>query len=248
MRLASAALAAAVLCSSPAAAQDLCHPASDPASRQYVIGYGSLMQDASRRRTSPQAAPALPVAVAGFRRGWYLQSTGAGPGTTFLAAVPDPRGSLNAVLYEVQGPELASTDRRERSYCRARVRPPSVRLLVPESSSPPDGEVWIYALDSRRAALPNDAFPIVQSYVDLFIGGCLEQEERFALAGFAAQCVRSTAGWSGHWVNDRIYPRRPFIFEPRAREIDELLAAEAARPWSRRHLEGGGSTRMEPTP
>jgi hypothetical protein len=35
--------------------------------------------------------------------------------------------------------------------------------------------------------------------------------------------VRTTDGWSKHWVNDRIYPRRPYIHQPNAWEIDAHL-------------------------
>jgi len=59
--------------------------------------------------------------------------------------------------------------------------------------------------------------------VDIFLGGCLELEEKFELKEFAKQCVATSHGWSKHWVNDRIYPRRPFIHEPRAWKIDNLL-------------------------
>ena len=216
----------------------VCHPAPDPASRQYVVGYGSLMQNASRRRTSPGAGPAVPVDVTGYRRGWYQRSTGAGLGTTFLAVVPDPRGSLNAVIYEVQVAELDLTDRREQSYCRLPVAPALLRRLAQGGPESADGEIWIYALDPQNAAVPSRKFPIVQSYVDVFIGGCLEQEERFGLAGFSVQCLRTTAGWSRYWVNDRVYPRRAFVFEPRARQIDALLAAQIYPQWSRSHVEG----------
>jgi hypothetical protein len=35
--------------------------------------------------------------------------------------------------------------------------------------------------------------------------------------------VLTTQGWSTHWVNDRIYPRRPFMYQPSAGEIDQRL-------------------------
>jgi hypothetical protein len=35
-----------------------CNLPVDPSQAQYIIGYGSLMQDDSRKRTAPQAGPA----------------------------------------------------------------------------------------------------------------------------------------------------------------------------------------------
>ena len=33
----------------------------------------------------------------------------------------------------------------------------------------------------------------------------------------------TTTGWNANWVNDRIYPRRPFIYAPGASAIDKIL-------------------------
>ena len=49
-----------------------------------------------------------------------------------------------------------------------------------------------------------------------------------------------TTGWSEHWVNDRIYPRRPFVHQPRAGEIDRLLSASLPELFGRIRLEPGG--------
>jgi len=214
-----------------------CNAPPDPGKNQVVVGYGSLMQDESRTRTSPRAGKAVPVELAGFRRGWFSHSAGVGLGTTYLGVVPDEGARLNAVAYRVDNAELAATDRRESSYCRLPVARSAIRPLAGDATVGPDDQVWIYAV-TTEAATPTERFPIVQSYVDIFLSGCLEQEERFGVAGFSAQCVRTTDGWSENWVNDRIFPRRPFAFQPRAPQIDRLLSAEVAKFWSHMRIEG----------
>lgn len=216
-----------------------CNPAPDPERAQYVIGYGSLMQDGSRERAAPHAGPAEPVTVSGYQRGWYARSKGASLGTTYLGVVPDVASSLNAVMRQISTGELAATDRRERLYCRLAVAPAAVKRLAPGNVAIAKAQIWIYEIPAGEASPVDEEHPIAQSYVDLFIGGCLEQEERFKLREFSVQCVRTTYGWSAHWVNDRLYPRRPASFEPRAFEIDKLLAAEAPSYWSRVRLKGG---------
>src|SRR5262249_44445648 len=73
---------------------------------------------------------------------------------------------------------------------------------------------------------PTAAVLMVQSYVDICINGCLEIEAQYPRArGFAQEFIRSTTGWNAHWVNDRIYPRRPFIYVPNAFLIDQALEA-----------------------
>jgi len=217
-----------------------CGVAPDPGRPQYIAGYGSLMQDESREHTSPHAGPAHPVEIKGFRRGWYARGAPIGFSTTFLGVLPDPQSRLNAVIYRVDAAELAATDRRERSYCRTRVPSEDVKALEPAAQSVPDGQIWIYVNKPASVALPDEKYPIVQSYVDVFLSGCLEQEERYGLTGFAEQCVATTADWSEHWVNDLIYPRRPFVFQARAGQIDRLLSTQLPQFFARIRIEGGG--------
>ncbi len=191
--------------------------------KQYIIGYGSLMQEQSRLRTSPNSGVAYPVMVTGYRRGWYAQGKNfVSLGATFLGIIPDPKSQFNAVLYQIkdQG-ELLATDRRETIYCRLPVSSKELKLLV--NTTAPDGQVWIYVNRPENLAIPNAKYPIVQSYVDIFLSGCLEQEEKYNLTGFAKQCIQTTQDWSVSWVNDRIYPRRPFLYQPKANQIDKLI-------------------------
>jgi hypothetical protein len=88
----------------------------------------------------------------------------------------------------------------------------------------PEGDIWFYASSQERPASPQ--FPIVQSYVDICLNGCLEIEGTYPLAkqrNFAKLFIETCTGWTEWWVNDRIYPRRPFIYEPNAYKIDQLL-------------------------
>jgi hypothetical protein len=64
----------------------------------------------------------------------------------------------------------------------------------------------------------------VQSYVDICIHGCLEVEGKYPTAtGFTQDFIATTDEWNRFWVNDRLYPRRPFIFQPAADQIDGAL-------------------------
>jgi hypothetical protein len=43
-------------------------------------------------------------------------------------------------------------------------------------------------------------------------------------ADFAEELLDSTYDWSEYWLNDRDLPRRPWVFQKRWQEIDQLLA------------------------
>jgi hypothetical protein len=68
----------------------------------------------------------------------------------------------------------------------------------------PDAEakIWIYVNKPDRIAAPTPEIPIVQSYVDLFMVGCLDLQKKVVAAGvdFPALCVTTTDGWSEHWA------------------------------------------------
>jgi hypothetical protein len=199
-----------------------CNAAPDPAKAQYIIGYGSLMQDESRQRTTPNANISYPVKVNGYQRGWFTKGSGVGFSTTFLGAVPSKEGALNAAIYLIDAIEITAMDKREFAYCRLAVEPENYSLLKQDFPLSP-GQAWIYVNKPETIATANNHFPIVQSYVDIFLSGCLELEQRFELKDFAKQCIATTGNWSTQWMNDRIYPRRPFIHQPKAGQIDQLL-------------------------
>ena len=60
--------------------------------------------------------------------------------------------------------------------------------------------------------------PILQTYVDICISGCLEFSREFAV-----EFILSTIGWDGPWLNDREVPRRPWVFCPAFKAIDDIL-------------------------
>ena len=216
-----------------------CGAPPDSSRPQFIVGYGSLMQDESRTRTAPRAGPVHPVEVRGYERGWIARAQTGAFGTTFLGVRPHPASSFNAVMYQVDEDDLRATDKRESGYCRTIVPPADIKVLESGFSAPQGGQTWIYVSLRDRAAPPSPRYPIVQSYVDVFVLGCIEQEQRFGLAGFSQRCVATTHEWSENWVNDRIYPRRPFVFEPKAAQIDRLLAAQVPDYFATMRIEGG---------
>lgn len=215
-----------------------CNLAPDPKQSQYVVGYGSLMQEDSRKRTAPGAGPASPVLVKGYRRGWFAKGDAIGFDTTYLGALPDTKSQLNAVIYSIEPAELQATDQRESFYCRRALDAAAVTLLASDAA-PVKGQIWIYVNKPEGIATPSERYPIVQSYVDIFVSGCLELEQRHRVAGFAQQCLTTTTDWSAHWVSDRVYPRRPFIYQPKARQIDKLLSEQLPEYFRRIKIESG---------
>lgn len=191
----------------------------------YTIGYGSLMETKSRERTIPNAKVVHPIEVCGFKRSWSYRPSGIYGKlykVTALGVSPAKKTScFNAVFYPVSAAQLYKEDTRELTYRRIRV---PRNQLKSYTNHLPKGGYWIYALRDKQGKKPDHTYPLIQSYIDIFITGCLELEKKYKLPHFAEHCITSTHGWNtAYWINDREYPRRPFKVQPNATTIDLLL-------------------------
>lgn len=63
------------LCFESTAFADTCHPSINSSENNYIIGYGSLMNNASRSQTNPDVTLLLPIKVKGFIRDWSAASS-----------------------------------------------------------------------------------------------------------------------------------------------------------------------------
>lgn len=208
-------------------ADDSCHPAIDPTKTQYIVGYGSLMEKASKERSTPNAGPNHPVIVKGYQREWNTKGGDTGFSTTYLGVTIAPGAAMNAAVYiNPDAADIETTDAREEYYCRNSV-PAEAITMLDGTDLLSNHQIWIYYNKPDSRVPPSARWPIVQSYVDIFLNGCMELETKVVTtdgnASFAQQCILSTNGWSSHWVNDRIYPRRPFIYRKSAGSIDALI-------------------------
>ncbi len=189
---------------------------------QYIFGYGSLMQRESRMGTWAGAEFACPVIVTGVSRGWFDQTGGPSWNPTYLGAVLEKDAICNGVIFPVSPESLSAYNQREVGYQPTRIDSSQISTL--DGSQMPEGDVWFYG--NREKKFPSSEHPIVQSYVDVCLDGCLEMEALYPLArqgNFAEQFIKSTTNWQPPWINDRIYPWRPFVYVPRASQIDALI-------------------------
>lgn len=195
----------------------------------YVFGYGSLLERASRTRTNPDAIGAWPARVKDFKRGWFHQFKNfVGNTCTFLGAV-EAQGTINGVIYPVA--DLQSTIDREVRYTPTRLKDDQIEMLDGAGKwNVASAAVYIFLSNKESISetkAPTREIPMVQSYVDICINGCLELEAlyRTVKESFTQEFILTSSGWNEFWVNDRIYPRRPFIYISNASAIDKTLQA-----------------------
>ncbi|CAM3718219.1 hypothetical protein VA7868_02420 [Vibrio aerogenes CECT 7868] len=182
----------------------------------YIFGYGSLMNSSSRRLTG-QTGQAIPAVVSGLIRHWGKvdDSYFASP----LVSEPGA-GLVNGVLLEIMDEALEEFDKREAGYQR-------IPLLAEQFEAPLDltteDDIWVYI--KSQPLPPCENVPVLQTYIDTVLSGCLEISE-----DFARFFIRHTRGWQSPVDNDRQQPRYKNyagIPEHHIELIDELLAVHA---------------------
>lgn len=227
--------------------------------RNFIFGYGSLICPESRKQTNPTLAnqDALPVIVQNVERVWSARTQ-----MYTAMGVQFRRGAeCTGVLLEVNTMELKDLDEREKLYDRCSLELQTIQqvsfleqdLFYSDKEHPVfvaktnnnnnintcSVQVWIYV--QQNPLLADSKHPIVQSYVDIIMKGCLRISKEFATS-----FIETTIGWEGgqqqqcqeeedtkkhvttkHWIDDRknpLYVRADPDFSSRhGNEIDMLL-------------------------
>jgi gamma-glutamylcyclotransferase (GGCT)/AIG2-like uncharacterized protein YtfP len=159
----------------------------------YIFGYGSLMNSSSRQLTG-QTGKTYPAIAQGLIRYWGQIET------TIVASplVADfGDGQINGVLLEVDTIELAHFDKREHGYQRHDIE---VTKIHSEHTLNEKDRVWIYI--KKEPLPPCEVTPVLQTYIDTVLEGCLEVSE-----SFAQFFIENTQGWQYPICNDRQQPR-----------------------------------------
>lgn len=199
----------------------------------YIFGYGSLICKHSRALTTKQSRAATPVLVKGLERVWSVRA----PTFCAMGVQFRPDAECVGVLVPVKSSDdLARLDERELGYERVAVDNDNVtRVPFLEEEHYAEDEhdivfenksqihVWVYVPEDAYSAPPSQESPLVQSYVDTIMRGCLQYNEQFVVS-----FLQKTAGWhTPHYVDDRsrpIYPRGDQDWSlQHASRLDDLL-------------------------
>ena len=79
---------------------------------------------------------------------------------------------------------------------------------------------------------PSITFPILQTYIDVCLSGCLEHGE-----DFAKEFIATTFLWTPFWLNEREIARRPWLHQKSYVKIDQMLSDGLPTHFPHRKLE-----------
>lgn len=184
-----------------------------------------------------------------------------------ISASPRPSidgAEIFGVLFPVGGPAaLAVFDSREAGYGMVAVPLDCIRTDVTvghesarrramafssvlTSACPPSGQinVWMYVPKRDACAPPDEEHPIIQTYIDVCLRGCLQWGGTTLVSEFIA----STFGWTRYFLNDTPTSRRPWLHRPDYGVIDKCL--EELSDWCmyshRKHPEEFAADHLSP--
>jgi cation transport regulator ChaC len=171
----------------------------------FVFGYGSLICPESRAITAPEQSHkiATPVQVNNVERVWSKRTA---RGMTAMGVRFVQDAACIGVILPVSDKELTLFDEREQGYDRVPLELSNVEqvsflseahyeeddhdifLQAKELNATDAVQIWVYV---QRVENPASAeHPIVQTYVDTILRGCLSISEEFA-----QEFIASTKGW-----------------------------------------------------
>ncbi len=156
------------------------------------FGYGSLVNTSTH-----DYAVLGTIVLHGWRRVWSHRSQSPNLSATSLSMEPAEGCSVLGVVLEVP-PELrADLARRERGYDLTQL------AATGRTRSTPDAALATYI--TSKPALGSDAFPILQSYLDVVLSGYFDLIGPDGIKEF----LDTTSGWSAPILMDRATPRYP---------------------------------------
>jgi len=211
----------------PAAATDWWGRKLPDQPTNFIVGYGSLINRASRNASAASPIEAIPIRVSaklGYVRSWNARAPSGFTALGLRKARAGETGTINGVLYPAMGADMASFDARESGYVRVEVPGDMIEALAWQSL-PRTGKIWIYVPVTAGGApgeglpLASPDYPLLQSYIDVVVEGGLEFGEEFA-----REIIETTADWNHFWLDDRILARRPWVYDRQSGHVDALLA------------------------
>ena len=221
----------------------------DANTTHFMFGFGSLMNTKSRTSSDPAAIAAIPVRVSakvGYVRRWNFQHGMAQLTALGVEAVLDGQTgcTINGVVTPIKGAGNGSSATLPQAVLEREVgySPVPIDASMCEFLSwaklPQGSTIWLFVPNGPSDSPPGHGLcpasfhhPILQSYVDICILGCLEQSREFAI-----EFIKSTRGWDGPWLNDRKVPRRPWVHQPKYKVVDNLLMEVIPNEFSQRML------------
>lgn len=184
----------------------------------WLFGYGSLISESSRKKTSTAVTgDSFPGIVQGLSRGWFtpVQLPKKAQINSNIVAVQAVGvteavdAACSGIIFGVKASALAEFDKREANYERVKIDWTRVQPFGDSGSAQKERAESLdedcYCYVQKATSAPSPAFPVIQSYVDVILDGCMETSPQFV-----REFIKTTSAWPKHddgsYLDDRTAP------------------------------------------
>jgi len=152
----------------------------------WIFGYGSLINSDSRKKTG-NSGKVIPVRITGLKRQWNVVIDEIKVTAVGVTLAKD--SLCNGIVCQVDNEDLLKFDKREIPFGYSRIEIDKKNITPLLGFNLPKGIFWVYA--ANKPGKPSSESPIIQSYIDVILTGCLEYSEQFA-----RNFVKNTEFWN----------------------------------------------------
>lgn len=187
--------------------------------------------------TGDLAAAAFLSPQFGYSRSWSFRAPTGFTALGLVAGVDSNPQPIFGVVFPVSNEGLSLFDQREVGYRRVEISAEHLTISLEHGSTSArerakqfieslsfsrTSKIWVYI--PEESSRPSEDHPILQTYVDICVRGCL----RWGGEALAGNFLISTFGWSEYFLNDAPLSRRPWLHRLDYGVIDACLEKHAA--------------------
>ena len=192
--------------------------------KDYVFGYGSIINTNSRNYTKEKfLGKSIPVILkknAGYKRNWVTLGNSKHGKFSFLGISKSKENAdnINGIIFPINQKDIKNFDKRENpDYYRRKI---DLKFFKHYFKNPLPKNINIYTYVIKKKFVNNNKCPILQTYLDIVIQGCLEYDKKFA-----KMFLDTTDNWKPIY-NDRknkIYSSFDKNIKLNYKQIDNIL-------------------------
>ena len=152
--------------------------------KDYIFGYGSIINTNSRNYTKEKIiGKPIPVILkkkAGYKRNWVTLENSKHGKYSFLGISKSKKNAdnINGIIFPINNKDIKNFDKRENpDYYRRKI---DLKYFKDYFNMPLPENINIYTYVIKKRFVNNNKCPILQSYLDVVIQGCLEYDNKFA--------------------------------------------------------------------
>lgn len=189
--------------------------------KNFIFGYGSIINDNSRMCTCLHTENSIPVRISkkfGYRRCWNYENSKKKITALGLEKTKTNASTINGVIYSIGEDNIKFFDEREEGYKRIKIPLKYIQEIGWECLPKHKCTIWTYIPKDEYKTLELQ-YPLRQSYIDICMNGAIKFGKEYAI-----EFLKTTYNWSSNILKNRTSVNPDFVNKKNNKIIDQLLS------------------------